>query len=254
MADFKNQKFLGTIDIDVSLETVYHGATSQPLKVNYTNLNSECKICLGVGSTKIKCDTCKATGERFERVMESGVSVIKYVSCKDCSGTGAANKNCEKCNEVYEFDFALERGFPLGKIQRFELKDRKANMNLRIINSRHNIYQRVQGAPQHLATTYIISLEQAVGLKPFEFKLPHISGEASKQLEFKSELGKIYRDGDVHRFPGAGLPVYRSGGVDKEKEKEVAFGDCLVLFQVEFPNAEWFSKPGRNEKWKALFE
>ena len=250
MTDFKNQKFLGTNDVSVPLDYFYHGVKSQTLTIKYHNVSSECKECQGAGSTKIKCESCKATGERFDRVMESGISVIKVAQCKDCQGTGIANKDCSQCISLYELDFSMERGFPPGKIQRFEIKDRSCNMNLRIHHSPHAIYQRVSGAPHHIATTYVISLEQAVGLKSFEFKLPHISGESSRTLEFKSEAGKIYRDGEVHRFVGQGLPVYRSG---TDKEKELAFGDCLVMFQVEFPNMEWFQAAGRIEKWKQLF-
>lgn len=257
MTDLQHQKFLGTSDVNVTLEAIYHGVSSQPLQVALPRLNAECKDCLGHSMIQMSCEPCKSSGERFERILDNGISSIKCISCKDCQGTGSVKKNCHKCTEVYDFEFTLERGFPSGKIQRFEVKDRSANMNLRILHSLHSLYQRVSGTPQHIATTFVISLEQAVGLKTFEFQLPHISGDAKRALEFKSEPGQVYRDGQVHRFVGQGLPVYRSS-VTKEKpttaqEAPLAYGDCLVMFQVEFPHEDWFKAAGRKEKWKMLF-
>lgn len=238
-------KSLGVMDVTVALEVIHHGIKSQPLKVQHAQPTDDCKTCLGKAQQPIKCDKCSATGESFERILDQGVIALKSLKCPDCQGTGMTTKPCADCTKVYEFDFSLERGFPTNGIQRFEVKDHSTSMNLRIKPSAHPRYQRVMDAPQHLVAVHVISLEQAVGLKPFEFELPHINGDPKYTLKFRSEPGKIYRDGDVHRFVGQGLPVYRT---------ESSHGDCLVLFQVEFPTLEWFQKPGRMEQWKKLFE
>lgn len=244
--DFKNQTFLGTIDVSVALDASYHGVKSQQLQVRHVDSTVECKACAGKSTLFKKCVHCDATGEIIDRICDKGTWRIQSKKCDICSGTGNAAIDCKNCVKTYEFEFSLEPGFPPGKIQRFQLKDRSANMNLRILTARHDLFQRVEDAPHHIATTFVLSLQQSFGLVPFSFELKHINGDL---LKFTSEPGKIYRHGDIHRFVGKGLPVYRSGTA----EKKPSFGDCIVVFEVKFPEHEWFEKVGQMDKLKTLF-
>lgn len=245
-------RYLGTMDFKVGLDVIRQGLEKSSFDLLVQNRGIACDECKHVGFVERKCAACQGEGEIPQKQIEADTVGLALQKCQSCEGSGNVKGHCSNCVKRHEFIVSFVPGVPFGTILPIEVPSLNAKIDLRLVQLPHPDIKRMAAPHQeHLFVFVPISLKQALGLETFHVALKNLDAEV---LHYESVPGKIYASGDMHRFEGKGLPIYKANeSKDGKESKASKYGDLILQFDVKFPEAAWFDAPGRREKIAAMF-
>lgn len=251
---FDQSKLNIHIDVEVTLEELYNGATKQ---IQYVK-NCLCKTCKGFGTKTNLTKTCGNCGGKGTVVMNK--RGYELMSCNDCGGTGKIILRKDKCGDcnghktirvtetvplvipvgTFFNDLIIDKGLGHEHIDFHQMdeKQMRGDLHFHLKEFLHPVFER---SGIDLLVNKTISLSEALG--GFNFKLKLLDG---KEMEFRSpKEGKIVQPGTVFFVKGKGLP--------RNKYKNTS-GNLFIKFNVEFPNRTFLSDEAIKVLQNALLE
>ncbi|ORX88028.1 hypothetical protein BCR32DRAFT_262204 [Anaeromyces robustus] len=224
--------------IKVSLEELYNGTTKKLSLLK----NVVCSSCEGrggkEGSVK-KCTTCDGTGIKL--VIHRIGPMIQQMqqTCPDCNGEGSIIKEKDRCKvckgkKVVKEKKILEVFVDKGMVDQQKITfsgeaDQQpgitpGDIHIILEEREHPRFKR-KGSDLY----YEAKIDLLTALTGGEFSIKHLD---DRYLKVTIIPGEIIKNGETKCITGEGMPTYRRP-FDK--------GNLIINFEVEFPDASWYT-------------
>lgn len=205
----------------ISLEDIYNGRTITKRETIMT----KCQPCDGKGFTGVTtCQKCR--NEPILIQLSTGVQA--RIICDLCRGRGITNERANKCGQcrdgkiesIGNYEFRIEPGAETG--------DKVYGLN-REVNDAPPVYIKVEVEKHPVFTRNQSDIETQMKLSLVDalaggiFRINGINGD---EIAFEIREGDVIHPNEERVLKNYGLPKKNSPG---------AFGDLVIVFEVEFP-------------------
>jgi len=237
--------------VTVTLEELYNGGRTIPLKYSRTLVCDKCEGRGGKAGAAQRCRPCHGSGVKVV-LQQLGPNIARQMQsrCPDCRGQGESYADKDRCGackgaKIAESEKTLEinidKGMRHGQKLLFHgegshLPDtEKGDVIVLVQQLKHDTFVREEN---NLFMTAKISLTEA--LCGFQLVVKHLDG---RNMLVKSEPGKVYKKGDIRTVKNEGMPIYKN---------PFEHGDLFIKFEVEFPGNNFVSPDKLQELEKLL--
>jgi|EP01043_Picozoa_sp_COSAG02_P066948 DnaJ-class molecular chaperone len=226
------------VDLGVTLEDAYNGATREAQLSGKHKICEQCKGTGAKGGQTQKCKTCGGAGQVNKPMRMGPMMVQMQQPCDTCGGKGVTYKQkCPTCggSGIVADNKALKCVIEPGMVQGDELKFKgEADVQnpdidpgdlifvLGVDESRSK-FNRMKSDPNHLEITDQVSLKEA--LLGFEHEIKHMDNH-----RVKLKHTGITAPYQVRRLQGEGMPI-------RQRRTSATHGDLYIEHHVKFPTS-----------------
>jgi DnaJ-class molecular chaperone len=230
-------------ELRVTLEDLYNGKTKK-LAIQRQVI---CKKCNGKGGqgNPVKCSGCRGSGVQV-RIQRMGPMVQQIQSqCRECGGEGESWANKDRCPECKGkkvgrekeiLEVHIDKGMTNGqKIPFRGMADEEPGIEpgdviIILREADHDVFTR---KGNELFIKMKISLNES--LTGFTRSIKTLD---KRDIAITAVPGEFVQHEGIKVATGEGMPIYRN-----PFEK----GNLVIQFEVEYPNAEWFSNAANRD-------